>query len=387
MQETPRNKLLGIVADALASTYSPRRTQQMQGIAKLFGLPAMATTADRLSYGEPLTSGKGMTTKLKPETQDTLLALLETLPTPGKAVPLAAGVIGPAMAFGAKRSEIKLAEQLIAAGKADEAYKQFKIYSDPTTDQLLKVIPDTDAAFAPGGIVTSVAPGHFGPALPTSANLPQAQYQSKIPLSSLLLHPQLYKASPDTANVQVGKSVGQGFNVSFPDTNEAAHVAPGYLSPGGDIALGQTIASSSVNNNPVQQLLSNLLHETQHNIQYWYDMPQGGAPKQFMANPARVASARAAVSKLDKNKYATGWAEKVLKDVENKAFSNYELIPGEVQARLVQKQFETGDYTTHPYELMRAMGVNPEALRPGYMAGQLVDLNPTVQDILRTYAP
>lgn len=389
LRPTPRNKILGMIADVLSAASSSQRTQQMQGIAQFLGIPALAKTANTLSYGESLTSGKGMTTQLTPETKDTLSVLLENLPTPsGKAATaVGAGIILPAMAAGAKKGEIKLAEQLIKAGKADEAYKQFRIYQDPTTDQLLKVIPDTNARFAPGMIDAEASPGFKGPNLPAAANLPQAAYNSKIPLSDLMQHPELYKAVPDTAETQVGKSIGKGFSTHYPGVNEAAYLDPGFISPEAQIALGQTLSSGSVNNNPVQQLLSNLLHEVQHNVQYYFDMPRGGNIDQFVADAARITDARAALSKVDKTKQATGWAEDTLKNVMSQAYKQYQLIPGEVQSRLVQKQFETGDYTTHPYELMRAMGVDPAALRPGYMAGPLLDLNPTVQNILDVYAP
>lgn len=388
LRPTPRNKLLGMIADVLSAASSPQRTQQMQGISQMLGIPALAKTANTLSYGGSLTSGKGMTTQMTPETKDALSVLLENIPVPsGKAAVAASGIIVPAMAAGAKRSEIKLAEQLIKAGQAADAYKQFRIYADPTTGQMLKVIPDTEAKFAPGMIDATAYPGLNGPALPSGANLQSAQYSTAVPLSDLLVHPDLYKASPDTAGVDVAKSIGKGFGAYYPQVNEAAHLTPGVLSPSGNIALGQTLSSGSVNNNPIQQLLSNLLHEVQHNVQYWFDMPGGGTPDQFLADAARVGQAKAELGKVDKSKVATGWAESVLKDVEKEAFRRYEHIPGEVQARLVQKQFETGDYTTHPYELMKAMGVDLNALQSASAYAPLVDLSPTVQNILDVYAP
>lgn len=64
---TPRNEYLGALADWLAQSYSPERTQQMQGVARFLGAPAVSQTLDRLSYGEPLTTGRGMTTQVRPE--------------------------------------------------------------------------------------------------------------------------------------------------------------------------------------------------------------------------------------------------------------------------------------------------------------------------------
>lgn len=70
LRATPRNPVLGYLADLTASSYAPQRTQQMQGIAQFLGVPAVSQTLDRLSYGEPLTTGAGGlggTTRLRPE--------------------------------------------------------------------------------------------------------------------------------------------------------------------------------------------------------------------------------------------------------------------------------------------------------------------------------
>ena len=387
LRPTPRNKLLGMIADVLYAVSSPQRTQQMQYMAQMLGIPALANTANTLSYGGSLTSGKGMTTQLTPETKETLSVLLDNIPVPSrKAAVVASGVIAPAMAAGAKRSEVKLAEQLIKAGQAAEAYKQFRIYQDPTTDQLLKVIPDTNAKLQKDLLEMYSYPGFRGPDLPSSVRFSPTLGSTKVPLSDVMSHPELYTASPETAGVQVGKSVGKGFGAHYPETGNAAYLSPDVTAQG-EIAIGQTLRSISDAGDPLKQFLSNLLHETQHDVQYRYGLPRGGNVNQFFADSARLAEAKRALGQVDKTKFATGWAEKVIKDVENKAFDQYQLIPGEVQARLVQRQFETGDYTTHPYELMRAMGIDPAALRPGFMAGPLVDLNPAVQNILDVYAP
>lgn len=72
---TPRNEYLGALADFLAQSYAPQRTQQMQGVAQFLGAPAVSQTLDRLSYGEPLTTGAGMTTRIRPEAIEAAMAL------------------------------------------------------------------------------------------------------------------------------------------------------------------------------------------------------------------------------------------------------------------------------------------------------------------------
>ena len=52
----PQNAVLGSIADFLKQTYSPRRTQQLQGTMEFLGVPALARTTERLSYGQPITN-------------------------------------------------------------------------------------------------------------------------------------------------------------------------------------------------------------------------------------------------------------------------------------------------------------------------------------------
>jgi hypothetical protein len=75
LSATPRNQVLGYLADLAAASYAPQRTQQMQGMAQFLSLPAVAQTLDRLSYGEPLTTGRGMTTQLRPEAVEAAIAV------------------------------------------------------------------------------------------------------------------------------------------------------------------------------------------------------------------------------------------------------------------------------------------------------------------------
>jgi len=78
LQATPRNPILGYLSDLAASSYSPERTQQMQGVAKFMSAPAISETLDRLSYGEPLTTGAGGlggTTRVRPEALEAAMTL------------------------------------------------------------------------------------------------------------------------------------------------------------------------------------------------------------------------------------------------------------------------------------------------------------------------
>ena len=81
IRPTPRNPFLGGLADLLEASTSPERTQQMQGIMSMLNAPDFAKTIDRMSYGEPLTTGTGMTSALRPEVAGAALAASEMMPT------------------------------------------------------------------------------------------------------------------------------------------------------------------------------------------------------------------------------------------------------------------------------------------------------------------
>ena len=79
IRPTPRNPILGLLADALTGGVEymrdPRRAQQMQGLGGLLAETGIPASVERLSYGEPLTKGKGMTTRLRPEAEAALMTL------------------------------------------------------------------------------------------------------------------------------------------------------------------------------------------------------------------------------------------------------------------------------------------------------------------------
>jgi len=79
IRPTPRNPILGLLADALTGGVewmrSPQRAQQMQGLGGLLAETGIPATVERMSYGEPLTKGRGMTTRLRPEAEAALMTL------------------------------------------------------------------------------------------------------------------------------------------------------------------------------------------------------------------------------------------------------------------------------------------------------------------------
>lgn len=95
LRATPRNRLLGLLADVLApvADYLTTSTNPVEDAGTDFSLTGLlggtikplAVTADRMSYGEPLTTGRGYTTQLRPETRDVLLGAAPMVGPTGKA--------------------------------------------------------------------------------------------------------------------------------------------------------------------------------------------------------------------------------------------------------------------------------------------------------------
>lgn len=78
IRATPRNELLGLLADAMYGSLDymkdPRRTQALQGLAGLLESTGIPKTTERMAYGEDLTNiGRANVPLLKPETADALL--------------------------------------------------------------------------------------------------------------------------------------------------------------------------------------------------------------------------------------------------------------------------------------------------------------------------
>lgn len=110
IQATPRNELLGLLADAmyggLEYMKDPRRTQQMQGLAGLLESTGIPKTTERMAYGEDLTNiNRANVPLLKPETAE---ALMTVAPMVG---PVARGAERAAMTAG--RAGERLAERVV----------------------------------------------------------------------------------------------------------------------------------------------------------------------------------------------------------------------------------------------------------------------------------
>jgi hypothetical protein len=109
---TPQeNPLMGLLAERLkqAQQFAAKpfgySNPPAEMLMNLLGVPAVQQTAERLAYGEPMTTGRGMTTQVRPEVME---AAMTVAPTAGL---LGRGVERGAMAAG--RAGERLAERVV----------------------------------------------------------------------------------------------------------------------------------------------------------------------------------------------------------------------------------------------------------------------------------
>jgi hypothetical protein len=99
MQATPESnpamaalaRLLG-KADTFARKPFGYNNPPAQMISDLLGVPALQKTAERVGYGEPLTSGRGWASRMHPETEEALLAAPQFASPLGKMAQLTKGL-------------------------------------------------------------------------------------------------------------------------------------------------------------------------------------------------------------------------------------------------------------------------------------------------------
>ena len=91
MQPTPRSTILGLFSDIvnlpLQYMSSPERTQQMQGTAQFLYETGIPKTLERLSYGDSLFSGAGMTLRPRDETINAAMTVAPFAPAVGRVIP------------------------------------------------------------------------------------------------------------------------------------------------------------------------------------------------------------------------------------------------------------------------------------------------------------
>jgi hypothetical protein len=342
VRATPRNPVLGFLSDIVGASYSPQRTQQMQGTARLFNAPAISETLNRLAYGEPLTTGAGGiggTTRVRPEALEAGLALTDFLPSGAAAKSAAFAVPALAGIFVGPKAKTWDA---IAAQKA-------KMLADIGTDPRT-IWQQTGTWKGPDGKWRQEISDQ--PAKITEDVYKQisANKEFKGPMGQALQHQELYKAYPETAGIRT--------------TMFADETPSGGMSPG--ISGTFQIPVITVGGPSLMTQRSTALHELQHAIQQREGFARGGSPSNMITELENIAKqkrqesqslfrASSANDPLDPTRLVKPGArakglqlEKEARELEEKAllafhsgqarFDLYRQLAGEAEARAVQKR-------------------------------------------------
>ena len=88
IKATPRSPILGLFSDIvnlpLQYMSAPERTQQSQGVAQFLYGTGIPKTLERMSYGDSLFSGSGMTLRPKEETINAAMNVAPFAPAVGR---------------------------------------------------------------------------------------------------------------------------------------------------------------------------------------------------------------------------------------------------------------------------------------------------------------
>jgi hypothetical protein len=383
---------LGALADFLAQSYAPQRTQQMQGVAQFLGVPAVSQTLDRLSYGEPLTTGAGGiggTTRVRPEALEAAMTLAPLYRPAGM---VAKGAEQATMAAG-KAGE-RYAEKVLpgimergglpaqlALDLTQGARSQIFVGEKSKTwnaANAAKAVEMEKAGVSPQDIWMSTQTfrgpeGKLRQEISDTGSIPGQKLYSwgegkdleqgnstVVRRQKALLHPELSAAYPDTKNIGVSLRPGRqgGFYNSSMDNI------------GAPVSVENKAADRSV-----------MLHELQHAIQEREGFAEGGSPDTMVLALEKIAEQKrqqaqemfrmsSANDPLDPTKIVKPGArkrglqlEKEARELDSKAlmayqseqakFDLYQRLAGEAEARAVQKRMNMTDTQRRvifPYE-------------------------------------
>ena len=152
---TPQNAALGSIANFLKQSYAPQRTQQMQGVMEFLGVPAVARTVERMSYGQPITNLNKANVPLLPEdTAEAAMIVAPPLASMAKRVgtnlvqtaPYVARDIAQSMSSPLKSYVVKPKGGNWLSGSVESAIKPLK----GTTEPRLTHINEQGQAVGPG---------------------------------------------------------------------------------------------------------------------------------------------------------------------------------------------------------------------------------------------
>ena len=353
IKATPQNPLYGALSSGLQALHEGVSTPfgynnpPARMLSEMMGIPSLQQTVERLSYGEPLTTGKGMTTKPRPEAVEAALALAGIAPSASKVAPK---ILDEVLTSNARRAAWDPTGQRGVIGVRFKTGTPTEVPGFGSA----KEIPDTYSYLKPSVLQDMMG---FGG-------------NKNITLKDLLDHPSLYRDYPELAKTPV-QALGM-----FDTLKGAYH--------DGKIRLRQMPNATP---SQLKEVHSTLLHEIQHGIQDIDKMPVGGMSNEFF--PTGFTKGKTKIDKLSdanrdellsklkekgmENRYGDiifnnksskqllldnpdlkdvaeqyqrlQQSRNKLNDVENAAYNSYKNLAGEAQARAIQKRFLTpGEY-------------------------------------------
>lgn len=327
----------------------------------------------------------------------------------GAAKTLGAG-IAKAVIIPASLGPATKAKKMEAAGKsADEIYQATKIYRDPVTNSLKEVIPDTGAAFKPGAI--NVTRGHNNPSrvgqlshdifteksledILSHPFMDQLMGVENAKVGRLIMSPEIlgsYTPDKDTIRLAGGKDPNEMLSTLLHETQHALQARAGTQG-GGNTGMffeyPEIFNAHRTNAIRLNSVLENEFDKAFKNSQGL----EGFSSPSFTLDRLMQESewggiigerAKEALAKIPLKTFKAFAAVKDSKDAsrtlnkaQQDAFQGYENLLGEAEARLVQTQHRLDDYTTHPLKLMaEELGVNVDEL-PKVLIGDVTEIKP-----------
>lgn len=263
MQATPREPISGFLSDLTAATYSPERTQQLQGIARFFGIPELSRTLNRLSYGEPITNIGIANVPLIPD--DTAGAAMLVSPLAGKAgrvgTKIAGKAINEAMVYGTgplakitpqpNRIFIGQSANTWSAAAAQKAKMLEDIGTDPRT-----IWQQTGTWKGPDGKWRQEISDESSKVGEIAKEIIEENQYFQGPMAAAFENKPLFEAYPELAGINTYMTKDFKGGVFKPNTNEIDIMMP---TEGGQ----RTVA----------------LHELQHAVQKKEGFARGGSPR------------------------------------------------------------------------------------------------------------
>lgn len=211
-------------------------------------------------------------------------------------------VLGPEAAF--------QAQKLMAKGLDNaEIFAKTKAYAGPIDKQLRAVISDENMKLLDTGVQ-------------------RLQETGKARMKDIVDHPELYKAYPGLQQVDV-------------ELRNLGHEAAAYKFDPATMKETIFLDPSSVNHKNIYG------HELQHAIQEFEDFTKGGNPRVMIQHPQYGDFVSQHSDELMQEK-AKHPEQSIMNIISN---SMYKLLGGEAEARAVEKQIQTGDYTSFPLDL------------------------------------